>query len=104
MCWRLKLDALEVDFGIDYFHRYVEFLVVLKEYDESPAVHQLVSFLCSSFLAMAREGLTIAMLYAEHGAKGICGALGAVGILKLDPGFSYCQQLLNQRHGNGIGA
>ena len=54
--------AVEVDFGIDYSHRYVESLVVLKEHDESPAVHQLVSFLRSSFLAMAREGLTIAVL------------------------------------------
>jgi len=54
--------AVEVDFGIDYSHRYVESLVVLKEHAESPAVHQLVCFLRSSFLAMAREGLTIAVL------------------------------------------
>lgn len=55
-------NAVEVDFGIDYSHRYVESLVVLKERAESPAVHQLVCFLRSSFLAMAREGLTIAVL------------------------------------------
>jgi len=54
--------AVEVDFGIDYSHRYVESLVVLKEHAESSAVHQLVSFLRSSFHAMAREGLRIAVL------------------------------------------
>ena len=54
--------AVEVDFGIDYSHRYVESLVVLKEHDESPAVHKLVSFLRSSFHGLAREGLTIAVL------------------------------------------
>ena len=66
-------------------------LVVLKERHESPCVQQLDSFLRTSFLAVAREGLTIAVLQEEHGAKGVCGALGAVGLLKLDPGLSYCQ-------------
>ena len=70
MCWRLKLDALEVDFDSDCSQRYVESLVVLREHNESLVVHYLVSFLCSSFLAMAREAAPLLCCKGSTGPRG----------------------------------
>ena len=53
--------AVMIDFVRDYSHRYVESLVVLKENDQEPAVHDLVLFLRARFQALVNEGMAIAV-------------------------------------------
>jgi hypothetical protein len=53
--------VVPVDYGVDYSHRYVESLVVLKENESLAEVHQLVEFLCTTFHTLAKQGIPIAL-------------------------------------------
>ena len=67
MAWSIPTFSLvdtlvvPVDYGIDYSHRYVESLVVLKGNDSMPAVYQLVEYLRSIFHSLAKQGMAIAV-------------------------------------------
>ena len=78
----IDLHAVEVDFDLNCSHYFVEFLVVLNEHVESPAIQQLVCYCVRAAKPWLGRASPLAC-WGGHGAGG-GGTLGTLGAMALE--------------------
>ena len=78
----IDLHAVEIDFDLDCSHYFVEFLVVLNEHFESPAVQQLVCYCVRASRPWLGRASPLACWGGAWGRGG--GTLGTLGAMALE--------------------